>query len=140
MSNDFQVERRAQNLVANNDVLLNLQRVVAQQESILNGQQQLMARQQQQLDSMQDQLGMLTEVATKLAVMEERRGEDKANITKLDDRVTKLHERVSEKFPQYDTLVEAYKALNNKLWAALGTAIISLIMGASKLGVLTGGG
>jgi hypothetical protein len=82
---------------------------------------------------------MLTEVATKLAVMEERRGEDKATIAKLEIRVDKISDRITEKLPQYDGLLETYKSVNNKLWAAIAAAVIGVILGAAKLGIISGG-
>ncbi len=118
-------------------ILSSLQTVVAQQGQILQGQQSMLARQQAQLDSMQDQLGMLTEVATKLAVMEERRAEDKTRMTVIEGRMDTVRDRVNEKFPQYDNLLEAYKSVNSRVWGAIGVALLGLIMGASKLGMLS---
>jgi flagellar biosynthesis/type III secretory pathway chaperone len=110
-------------------ILSSLQTVVTQQQNILG-------RQQMQLDNMQEQLGMLTEVATKLAVMEERRVEDKDRVSELEDRVEVMRDRVNEKFPQYDGLVEMYKSMNNKLWAALIGVVVSVILGAIKMGMI----
>ena len=106
-------------------------------QTVVNQQQSILSRQQAQLDNMQEQLGMLTEVATKLAVMEERRAEDKTRIGDLEKRFESVRDRVNEKFPQYDALTETFKAVNNKLWAAIGVAVVGLLLSAAKLGVLT---
>jgi len=118
-------------------ILNSLQTVVSQQQTMLAGQQSIQTRQQAQLDNMQEQLGMLTEVATKLAIMEERRAEDKGRLADLEERFEKVRDRVNEKFPQYDALTETFKAVNNKLWAAIGVAIVGLLLSAAKLGILT---
>lgn len=115
----------------NAQILSSLQTVVTQQQHILT-------RQQTQLDNMQEQLGMLTEVATKLAVMEERRAEDKDRVSEIDSRVGLMRDRVNEKFPQYDGLLEMYKSLNNKLWGAIFVTLISMLVGAIKLGMIGG--
>ena len=120
--------------LATDVVISSLQTVVAQQATILQNMQQMLQRQDARLDAMQEQLGMLTEVATKLAVMEERRGEDKQALGKLDDRFSAVEKQVTAKFPKYDDLVDAYKNLNNRMWAALGTAAVGLILGAIKMG------
>lgn len=132
--NDF----RPHNSSMSDDILRSLQTVVGQQATILQGQQQMLSRQESRLDAMQEQLGMLTEVATKLAVMEERRGEDKQALGKLEDRFNLLQNRVIANFPQYDGLVETYKTVNNRLWAAIGVSLMGLIIGAVKLGLITG--
>lgn len=106
-------------------------------QTILNQQQSLLQRQQSQLDNMQDQLGMLTEVATKLAFMEERRAEDKTHLADLEHRFNIVRDRVNEKFPQYDALTETYKAVNNKLWGAIGAAVVGVVLGAAKLGLFS---
>lgn len=128
-------------MAANNDqsnqILQSLQTVVSQQQTMLVGQQTIQSRQQAQLDNMQEQLGMLTEVATKLAIMEERRAEDKGRLADLEERFEKVRDRVNERFPQYDTLTETFKAVNSKLWTAIGIAIVGLLLSAAKLGILT---
>jgi hypothetical protein len=122
--------------LAADGLLASLQTVVAQQATILQGQQQMLARQDARLDAIQEQLGMLTEVATKLAVMEERRGEDKQALSKLDDRFTAVEKLVIANFPKYNDLVDTYKNLNNKLWSAIGIGVIGVILGAAKMGWL----
>lgn len=106
-------------------------------QTVVNQQQSILSRQQAQLDNMQEQLGMLTEVATKLAVMEERRIEDKTRISDLEKRFESVRDRVNEKFPQYDALIEMFKTVNNKLWAAIVVAVVGLLLSAAKLGILT---
>lgn len=81
---------------------------------------------------MQDQLGMLTEVATKLAVMEERRIEDKTRVADMEKRMEVVRDMVVSKFPQYDEMMNAYKTINNKLWGALATAVIALVVTTAK--------
>lgn len=110
--------------------------ILSSLQTVVTQQQHLLSRQQTQLDSMQEQLGMLTQVATKLAVMEERRIEDKSRVAELEDRMEKVRDRVNEKFPQYDGLLDAYKAINNKLWGVLAVALLSLIVGGIKLGLI----
>lgn len=104
------------------EILGSLQTVVIQQQNLLE-------RHQKQMDSMQDQLGLLTEVATKLALMEERRIEDKNRVADMEKRMEVVRDMVVAKFPQYDDLLLAYKSLNTKLWGALFTAIIALVIG-----------
>jgi ElaB/YqjD/DUF883 family membrane-anchored ribosome-binding protein len=115
--------------VEHSQILHSLQTVVSQQQAILQ-------RQQAQLDNMQEQLGMLTEVATKLAVMEERRAEDKSRIAELEKRFDIVRDRVNEKFPQYDALTDTYKSVNSKLWGAIAAALIGLVIGGIKLNSL----
>lgn len=107
------------------EILGSLHTVVIQQQNLLE-------RQQRQMDSMQEQLGMLTEVATKLAIMEERRIEDKTRVADMEKRMEVVRDMVVAKFPQYDSLLETYKTLNNKLWGALAAAIVAVIIAASK--------
>ena len=107
------------------EILGSLHAVVIQQQNLLE-------RQQKQMDSMQEQLGMLTEVATKLAIMEERRIEDKTRVSDMEKRVEVVRDLVVAKFPQYDSMMDTYKTLNNKLWGALAAAVVAVVMSASK--------
>lgn len=115
-----------------NNLFTALNSTVTQQKDLLAEVTQVVKRQQHQLDGMQEQLGMLTEVATKLAFMEERRAEDKLRIVELEKRFEVVRDRVNEKFPQYDSMVETYKSVNNKLWGAIAAALFGLVLAGSK--------
>lgn len=105
-------------------------------QTILNQQQNIQAHQQEQLNGMQEQLGMLTEVATKLAIMEERRSEDKLRLNAVETKLDAVRDEINKKFPQYDALNEIYKNVNNKVWAAIFVALGGLVLGAAKLGLI----
>lgn len=109
-----------------------LNSTVVQQKDLLAEVTQVVKRQQHQLDGMQEQLGMLTEVATKLAFMEERRAEDKQRLVELERRFELVRDRVNEKFPQYDSMVDTYKSVNNKLWGAIAAALFGLVLAGGK--------
>lgn len=115
-----------------NNLFSALRDTVSQQKELLGEVTQVVKRQQNQLDGMQEQLGMLTEVATKLAFMEERRAEDKLRLIELEKRFELVRDRVNEKFPQYDSMVDTYKSVNNKLWGAIAAALFGLVLAGSK--------
>lgn len=115
-------------------ILHNLELVAGQLTSTMSQQGQLLQRQQAQLDGMQEQLGMLTELAMKLAVVEERRAEDKAIVLDLSKRVEVLRDKISERFPLYDRMNDAYVSVNNKLWGAIVVGVVGLLLAAFRVG------
>ena len=115
------------------EIVRSLKDLVQQQSTLLN-------QHQTQINTMQNQLGILTDVATRLAVIEERREQDRDNIKILFSqvesvrgRVDVLHTQVTSRFPIYDSLNEVYKTLNAKLWTAIFTGVLGLLLAGGKL-------
>ena len=120
--------------------------VLASIEKSVSQQSLLSAQHQSQINTMQQQLNILTDVATRLAVIEERREQDRDNIkllfTQVDavrGRVDVLHTQVTAKFPVYDSLAEVYKAMNAKLWTAILTGVLGLVIAGGKVVLGLGG-
>lgn len=106
----------------------NNQNVVNGLETLVKAQQSTLDQMRAQLSGVQDQLGVLTEVATKLAILEERRGEDKATLSEMRTKLDKVHDRMLERFPHYDNLVTMYQDMNRKLWGAIFVAGVGLVL------------
>lgn len=73
-------------------------------------------RQQQQMNNIEKQLEKLTDVIMRIALLEERRTADRAQVEELKNKIEEVEARqtvIKDKIPGFEEMLDSYKKFKN---------------------------